>query len=130
MDHLASHELIRLVSLSGNQDDVPLPRAFHGFADGLRAVGNHSIILVPCRLDAGLDFIEDLHGIFVSRIVARDEYLIAQAAGRDAHWAPLGPVAISSATEYGDDPPVREPPKGFQNILQGAVRMRVIDKDV
>ena len=84
MEFFMSDLLVRLVSLAGQDDDVPGLGVVHGPADGLAAVfndGGWRLILG----DAHENLVDDGHGILGAGIVGGHHHQIGQIRGNFAH---------------------------------------------
>ena len=79
--------------------------------------------------DAALNFLDDPHRILAARIVRGDHDEVAQPSGYGAHQRTLRAIAIAAAAEHRDQRPLRQRPRGLEQIPQRIVGVRVVDDD-
>ena len=78
------------------------------------------------RLVAFLDLGRDLGGLFLARVVARDEREICELRRDPPHLRALAGIAITAAAERQQHAALRDFAQRRQHVLQGVVRVRVV----
>src|SRR4249920_80110 len=120
----AFDNLPRLVSLAGNQQNIPAFQAGDGFRHGDGAAGDFD--RAGSRRQ---DFAANLLWLFAPRIVVGDNGDIGSIHGNRAHLRALALVAVAAATEYHQQAVPHVRPKGVERIGQRIGGMRVVDED-
>ena len=64
-----------------------------------------------------------------ARVIRCNNRHIRKPRDYRAHFGAFGAVAVASAAEYAENPPVCDLPQGGKNILQSIRRMGIIDND-
>ncbi len=92
--------------------------------------GTISYVRAPSLAKPSFDGGDDLQRVFVPGIVRGQDGPVGQPGGDPAHALPLVLVAVAAGAEDEDDPTRLELPGRHQEVLEGVVRVGVIDDDV
>ena len=127
MFHVA-HDLIVLMPFSGDENDVSRHCHCHGRAYRLPSVGYSDYVFRLCGLYSRLHIVEYGFGLFVSRVVRREDYLVALACRLLCHERAFSLVAVSSASAYGDDSSlsVEHFVYGVEHVLESVGRVCIV----
>ena len=81
------------------------------------------------RRDAFLYIVNNRHGFFASRIVARYDNDISKTASNFAHQRSLHRISVAARAENDPKPPLGESPRRLENFLKTVGRMGKVDID-
>ena len=79
--------------------------------------------------NASLDLVQNLFGVFRSRIIARGNDNIAKLRRKLAHNRTLAMVSIAAATEHRYNFAFDDLPRRLQDVLNSVGGVRVVDYD-
>ncbi len=94
--------LRRLVTLAGQEDDVPGPGERQGPVDGRPAV--HLDDHLAPAVHAGPHLVDDGRRVLGAGVVRGEHDHLGHAGGHRPHLGALAPVAVAAATEQADHP--------------------------
>ena len=119
-------DLVVLVSFAGDDDDIAPACQRERGPDRFAAIRLEPI---GCRtaLQAGLDFPQDLQGIFRARVVGGGDDEVAPPRGNLSHQGAFLAIPVAAASEDGDHAAPGELPDCLQEFLQRIRRVGIID---
>jgi len=115
--------LALLVALTGDHDDVPLPRQRERALDRSRTVG------LAVQLGPLQDLSDDCVWILAARVVRGHDRDVGELTGDSAHQRTFRPITIAPAAEDADHTAAGELARSLEHVLERLRLVRVVDDD-